>query len=43
MKPMLLAFLAIAVIAAAANYGLTEFAGFSAAERTTVGQSVRLD
>ena len=43
MKPMMLAFLTIALIAVGANYGLTNYAGFSAADRTTVGQSVRLD
>jgi hypothetical protein len=43
MKAMLLAFVAMAVIAVGANYGLTHYAGFSAADRTTVGESVRLD
>ncbi len=41
MKAMLAAFVAIAVIAIAANYGLQQ-AGFSAADRTT-GDAVRLD
>jgi len=43
MKAMLSAFVAIIVIAAVAYYGLSEYAGFSAADRTTVGESVRLD
>lgn len=41
MKAMLTAFLAIAVIAVGANFGLKE-AGFSAEERLTA-PSVRLD
>jgi len=41
MKAMLLAFVAIAVIAVGANFGLSQ-AGFSAQERAT-GSSVRLD
>lgn len=41
MKPMLLAFIAIAVIAFGANYALNN-AGFSAADQTS-GNAVRLD
>lgn len=43
MKAMLSAFVAIGLIAAGASFGLREYAGFSAAERTTVGENVRLD
>ncbi|WP_274520041.1 hypothetical protein [Meridianimarinicoccus roseus] len=42
MKTMLLAFVAAGLIAVLADYGLTEFAGFSAQEQTT-GSNVRLD
>jgi hypothetical protein len=42
MRAMFLAFLAIAVIAVGAWYGLENYAGFSAADRTT-SDSVRLD
>ncbi|WP_281260086.1 hypothetical protein [Oceaniglobus roseus] len=41
MKSFLLALVAMAVIATGAYYGLHEV-GFSAAERTTVGNNVRL-
>lgn len=41
MKAMLTAFVMIAVISVAADYGLN-FAGFSAAERTS-GDAVRLE
>jgi hypothetical protein len=41
MKSMYIAFLAVAVIAVLANFGL-DYAGFSASERTS-GPSVRLD
>lgn len=41
MKAMLTAFVAIFVVAIAADYGL-DYAGFSAAERTS-GNAVRLD
>jgi len=43
MKVMLLSFLAMGVISVVAFFGLRDYAGFSAAERTTVGQNVRLD
>jgi len=39
---MFLAFIAVGVIAAAADYGLNTYAGFSAEQRTT-GSNVRLD
>lgn len=42
MKAMLLAFLATAVIAVAADYGLDRYAGFSSADRGSA-PSVRLD
>ncbi|MEP0960878.1 MAG: hypothetical protein ABJL72_07035 [Roseobacter sp.] len=42
MKEMLLAFVAIAVIAVGANYGLHAAAGFSSQQRTQ-GDAVRLD
>ncbi|MGG7567194.1 hypothetical protein ACQ5SO_13660 [Rhodovulum sp. DZ06] len=41
MKAMFLAFLAAAVITVGADYGL-DYAGFSAAERTTYGMDVRV-
>ncbi|WP_277621462.1 hypothetical protein [Oceaniglobus indicus] len=43
MKAFLLSLVALIVIAFGMNYGLNTYAGFSAAERTTVGHSVRLD
>ncbi|WP_281070676.1 hypothetical protein [Oceaniglobus trochenteri] len=43
MKAMLLAVCAMVVIAVGANFALRNYAGFSAQERTTVGESVRLD
>ncbi|MDZ4096922.1 MAG: hypothetical protein U1D35_18665 [Paracoccaceae bacterium] len=41
MKPMILAFVAIAVVAVLADFGL-DYAGFSAQD-TTSGPAVRLD
>jgi hypothetical protein len=43
MKAFLAALVALVAITAGANYALLNYAGFSAAERTAVGQSVRID
>lgn len=42
MREIFLAFVAMAVIAVGASYGLKEFAGFSS-EQQTSGDAVRLD
>ncbi len=42
MKPLLAALVVLALISYGANYGLSHYAGFSASDRTTVGNSVRL-